>query len=302
MMRGILVFGLGLPIMALSLSCAVKAENAGDAPASARVGAPAPAKPALVAMNGGPDAARTVAPEAPAPVAAASPSAAPSPSAAVGGLLVIGDSHCTMSFGKTLDAYLREHENGMKVSFYGSSSASTAYYFKGLSSHGGYYFHPADEKARQGGGGKDGEAMTPKLSALLARKPKVVVVALGSNQFGWNDRAQAEQISATIGSIQDAGARCIWVGPPGARPDRRPGRKSGFVEADVGRLYKTLSEVTGRMGCRLIDSRPCATYPAEGGDGMHFDFIGPAGRKLGKDWGEKVGADIVDIIGGAGSL
>jgi hypothetical protein len=221
-------------------------------------------------------------------------------------VLVIGDSHCTMTFGKTLDEVLRSQVPGGKVSIYGSSSASTQYYVNGESSHGGHYFRDESGKISSGG-----EAPTPKLAKLLSDKPDFTVVALGSNQLGWGDKGQAAQIRATIRKIKESGSKCIWVGPPVALPDTRPGRSSGFVATDVDKLYKTLVEVTAAEGCQLVDSRQCAVRGKEGNerkcaayppydpakfgkhwDGMHFDAMGPQGVQMGRDWAQWVGSEV----------
>lgn len=220
-------------------------------------------------------------------------------------ILVIGDSHCTMTFGKTLDTFLRAQVPGSKVSLYGSSSASTAYYASGESSHGGHFFRDEGGKVSKGG-----EAPTPLLTNLLAKRPDFTVVALGSNQFGWGDKGQAAQIRATVRKIKDSGSKCIWVGPPEARPDTRPGRRSHFVASDIDKLYKTLADVTATEGCQLIDSRECvvqkdgaeskcASYPPYDAekfknrwDGMHFDAMGPKGVEMGRDWANWVGSEI----------
>ena len=79
-------------------------------------------------------------------------------------------------------------------------------------------------------------------------------------------------------AVRAGGARCIWVGPAHGRNKPEP-EFSVFYD----RLRAAVSEQ-----CEFIDSRPFAQYPAEGGDGIHYDHLGAPGRAIARAWATSV--------------
>lgn len=203
-------------------------------------------------------------------------------------VLLVGDSHTTMPFGKALEASLRA-EKGDSVAVYGVCSAGPNSYLKEKGHACGWYFRDeggkepsqwvgarvATEQRTVRGKPKDVTVIkTPPLKQLLAdHRPTVTLIALGSNP------TSASGVTGLVDLVVKANSGCVWIGPPYMR---EPG------EDDVDKVYKLLAKaLKGR--CELIDSRAFAflRYPAQGGDGTHYD--GKGLRDLGARWGREAG-------------
>lgn len=214
-------------------------------------------------------------------------------------LLVIGDSHATQIFGKTLEADLRSASG--KVALFAVCSSRPDSFLHETEHSCGYRFRDFDQKSpskwertREGeitvtvDGKKEKRKVTfvktPKLETLLADySPAGVIVALGSNGMS------GASIKSTLEKIHharsDRNTACFWIGPP---------RMRSMADATLAGYYKALkdndvSADSGPLGggCRLIlDSRSLdwLLYPEKGGDGTHYDYS-PELHALGERWG-----------------
>jgi len=184
-------------------------------------------------------------------------------------ILYIGDSHSVGSFGIQEDALLR-NITGARVYTYAICGSSPSSWFDGWKTGCGYYF-----KAPEGQELRGLEKDTPLLPKLLAtHQPRYTIVELGANMYGapseWIERTSHNMAMAIVNS----GSKCIWIGPPKARIQS---------EAEARRLFDALS--AGVLPyCLLFDSRKVTAYPAQGGDGIHFNTLGDAGARMAGNW------------------
>ena len=184
-------------------------------------------------------------------------------------ILYIGDSHSVGSFGIQEDALLRRME-GFRVASYATCGSSPESWLTGMRTSCGYVFKDTSGKERRGW-----DAETPLIADLLrTHQPRYTVVQLGANMYGgtaqWMEKTSYDLAMAIVNS----GSKCIWVGPPKAR-----------IQSDVGvsRVYNTLKASVGQY-CLLFDSRNFTHYPANGGDGIHFNTLGEPGQKIAENW------------------
>lgn len=211
-------------------------------------------------------------------VHAVAPSPSPSPS-----VLLIGDSHATSTFGRSLDLLLRSVD--AEVTTVGSCGVSPDAFLRGLSASCGFLrIEPGEPDWRVE---KRSQASTPRLEELLAAAaPTLTIVELGANQIhtAWRNPAEATHDIATLAdTILASGSACLWVGPPSGRDDVKP-------HAKVEYLYELLEKsLQGR--CELVDSRPSALpfldyerIAPRSGDGRHWDAIGIEGQQAARRW------------------
>ncbi len=184
-------------------------------------------------------------------------------------ILFIGDSHSVGSFGMQEDALLRRLP-GFNVAIYAICGSSPESWFTGLKTNCGYFFKDTKGEEQRGW-----EKETPLLANLLAlHRPSYTVVELGANMYGepaeWIEKTSHEMAMAIVSS----GSKCIWIGPPQARLQPEP---------ELGVVFDAL-----RAGvvpyCMLFDSRNATTYPATGGDGIHFNSLGEPGARMAENW------------------
>lgn len=82
---------------------------------------------------------------------------------------------------------------------------------------------------------------------LEKEKPKVTVVALGTNMIkGKRDQSESEARSLIL-KIKEAGSQCIWIGPPQAALFFSP-------EAKFNEFVEKLESVVESEGCRFVSS------------------------------------------------
>ncbi len=123
----------------------------------------------------------------------------------------------------------------------------------------------------------------PALATILAKKPKVLMVALGTNMLFNSGAANKTQIRALLAKADAAGTKVVWVGPPSV---------NGFGGNLAGagpeaRFYTALREVNaeraaqGRKPMTIIDSRK-STNEKQTMDGVHF------GGTAAKTWAQSV--------------
>lgn len=202
-------------------------------------------------------------------------------------VLVIGDSHATTTFGRSLDLLLRTLD--ARVTTVGSCGVSPDAFLHGLNAQCGYLKLEAGEPDWVVIRKK--KAKTPLLFELLAEtQPALTIVELGANQIhsAWrNPEAAASDIAAVADAIREGGSECLWVGPPAGRDEVKPHQK-------IEHLYNVLGTVlAGR--CRLLDSRPSALpfldyerIAPKAGDGRHWDNIGIRGQQAARRWALEV--------------
>ncbi len=184
-------------------------------------------------------------------------------------VLLLGDSHTVGAFGRVLDGLLRKTG---RVTTLARGGISAHQWLTGEGLSYGYWDRFADGTESRGQ-----VAETPRIDVLLAAEaPATVVVALGANLMG----APGEFIRESTEGLALAlsGRPCFWIGPPHAR---------AASDAERERVIQAiLAGIGGR--CAFIDSRPHARYPDSGGDGVHFDHLGDAGRALAEGWARAV--------------
>jgi hypothetical protein len=184
-------------------------------------------------------------------------------------ILFIGDSHSVGSFGIQEDALLRRIA-GFSVATYASCGSAPHDWFTDSMTHCGFFFKDIDNKEQRGW-----DAKTPLLPDLLkTHQPRYTVVEQGANMYGrpteWLEQTSREMAMAIVNS----GSKCIWIGPPNARIQPEP---------ELGRVFDALRASVGPY-CLLFDSRNFTSYPATGGDGIHFNSLGESGQKIAENW------------------
>lgn len=184
-------------------------------------------------------------------------------------ILFIGDSHSTGSFGMQQDTVLRSVK-GFRVATYAICGSSPHNWFEGGKTNCGYYFRDTEGREQRGW-----EMATPLIASLLtAHQPRYTVVQLGANMYGrpveWVEKTSHEMAM----TIVNAGSKCIWIGPPRARVQS---------EYELGQVFDALRAGVGPY-CLLFDSRNVTSYPASGGDGIHFNTLGEPGARIAENW------------------
>jgi len=185
----------------------------------------------------------------------------------------IGDSHSVGSFGQEMDALLRAR--GALVWTTAVCGSSPDWYFRDAQIQCGFFFRDSDGETERGTRGR----LTPRLATLLeTAKPDFTVVALGANLINLTPEYARRTTRPMVEAIAESESRCVWVGPPHGR--NKPKEK-------LDALYVALRETTQDL-CLFVDSRPYIHYPDTGGDGAHYDHLGPEGRRMAREWAQKV--------------
>lgn len=177
---------------------------------------------------------------------------------------MIGDSHTAGAFGSAFKSRLQNgvrRAGGKITSFVGVPSASVSQYLNGGTTQAG------SQTFR-----------VPSLASILAKKPKTLVVALGTNMLFNSKSFNESQIRALLKKTDAAGTRVVWIGPPDVRGfggELRGG-------APEQRFYDALRAVNAsrRTKFSIVDSRP-STNEGNTLDGVHFG--GTAARTWAQD-------------------
>ncbi len=189
-------------------------------------------------------------------------------------ILFIGDSHVYGSFGDHLDQSLRTLA-GAQVNSIGSCGSDPNWWFSGKATGCGYFRRsPAGATTRV-----DSHA-TPLFPDLMKTGvPKIVVIEHGTNFQGYSLEYVRKGTRKMIAEIRQTRPICIWAGAPTMRK----------LPADTiyDPIYKAMSEEIGDL-CTFVDSRKVTSYPAHGGDGIHYDPLGEQGRKMTQAWADAV--------------
>ncbi|MGK5087554.1 hypothetical protein WDW86_08345 [Bdellovibrionota bacterium FG-2] len=190
-------------------------------------------------------------------------------------ILLIGDSHTVGTFGKSLNTLLATLPSA-RVQTYGSCGSSPSWWIKGTATSCGYFSDIEGNRL------ETPRHATPILSQLLKNQSTdVVVIALGSNLMPdtlEHARQTTQELLGIVSKHKEhyPHALCFWIAPPNGRNKTEP---------KFGDLYAMLQEETQGI-CQLFDSRMVTHYPATGGDGAHFDSLGPEGREIAKHWAQ----------------
>lgn len=185
-------------------------------------------------------------------------------------------------FGRAMDRSLRTLPNA-SVTTYGSCSSRPSWWFNSTVTTCGFLEHHPEGELRST---YPSNRATPHLPSLLQQlRPDTVVVALGANLIEVRPERVEQTTRHMAQRIVDAGARCIWIGPPHGRNKPEP-MLSGLYEG----IRKGVEPL-----CTLIDSRPLAQYPPTGGDGKHYDSLGAPGRVIAFNWAMQVSEQIRSI-------
>ncbi len=193
-------------------------------------------------------------------------------------ILYVGDSHSYGCFGQVLDKELRALENPMthrpfvvRSSATCGSASSSWLSPNGHSTGCGYRACDIANKCVKANTGK-----SQSLNELLKLKPKVTVVALGSNMLKAKPEKTAADVLKMISLIKESKSECIWVGPPQAAEFFMPiSSYNTFVEA--------LQHTVESQGCRYISSdSKTARGNLNDTMGLHYDC------KNGTAWAGKV--------------
>jgi hypothetical protein len=202
-------------------------------------------------------------------------------------MVVIGDSHTAGPFGRYLHQNLSKHSE-LNVALYGHSSSAAIHWMQDkkyvlsgglqhrLTVDGNYYANPNPTHWRV-------KREVPKLKDILKELAfhtqwqqqvgtispiDIVVVALGANDLrtvtnedgtpARNYQARQKYVIKMLDFIEQAGAKCLWVGPPDGIK-KTPQRQST--------LYRYLKEAVGNR-CPFYSSNH---FKATACDGVHFN-------------------------------
>ncbi len=174
--------------------------------------------------------------------------------------VVIGDSHTAgAAYSAVLHAALEASYPG-QVAYYGVCSATAEWWLTAPGSR-----NNTNKCFLAAGPGQPVHAPTttpkalPSVEELLAAKPELIIVALGTNQDGSPDKA-IQEFGARLGATEK-NLRCLWVGPPPLPTGR---------DQYLAKFYKLLQENIGGR-CRVLDSRTvmAGRPPSKPGD-FHY--------------------------------
>lgn len=193
-------------------------------------------------------------------------------------ILQIGDSQSQGVFGKTWFGKMKKLTD-QEVNVLARGGGSVANWFDYSKLKGNFRKYHNDGRVL------DISAIKmPELKTIFTyRKPDTIIIQLGGNMVRNSDESVKNSVAKMISLVREHLANCIWIGPPNghARPQPR-----------FGEFYKVLKESVEKDSCVFIDSRPHTSYPSGKGDGIHFDSLGAAGRKLVGIWVDGIGKEI----------
>jgi hypothetical protein len=168
-------------------------------------------------------------------------------------ILYIGDSHSTGCFGRTLDLSLRtlktkensqSPEKSVAVLTQASCGSASSHWMKS----NGHVTRCGALTCDASGTCESRNSKTDSIGVLLEKeKPKVTVVALGTNMIkGKRDQTESETRSLIM-KIKESGSQCIWIGPPQAALFFSP-------ETKFNEFVEKLETVVESEGCRFVSS------------------------------------------------
>jgi len=187
-------------------------------------------------------------------------------------LLFIGDSHSVGVFGHELTKLLTESLPGVDITTVASCGSDPKWWIESKPTSCGFW-----QRRPDGSQIEEHKANTPKLEKLMHNKPKLTIVALGSNIVLMNEDERITYTDKLMEMIEKKSSRCIWIGPPDSRK---------FSVQEINSVYSLLKKMSKPHHCQLIDSRKYTLYPSVGGDGLHYG--GKEGTVIALHWAERV--------------
>ena len=137
-------------------------------------------------------------------------------------------------------------------------------------------------------------APTPKIIPLIEKiQPDLVVVEMGGNYTHAFNPVQLvkDEVGKFITDLQiqknKSKLDCVWIGLPSRRLPKDPVAAKKF-QATIDSVAKTIREIV-EPTCEFVDSLPLTSYPATGGDGIHYStkFKDKNGDVIAHKWAEK---------------
>lgn len=198
-------------------------------------------------------------------------------------VLFIGDSHSVETFGKTLDKLLRSQDY-LEVITLASCGSRPLTWINSIDTNCGYF-------SKVNGYSKQipykTKHHTPDF-ALMANiiRPQLFIIALGANQLGMPIYKARRNVQKMLSIVKKTSGRCAWIGPPLGKNKLKHYQK-------FKNLIAMLEETTNKQ-CLYLDSTqhtrlfPHTPLLRYGGDGIHFDQMGRAGKLVAKTWAEKI--------------
>jgi len=197
-------------------------------------------------------------------------------------ILFIGDSHSYGPFGSVIDQALRgQSEKVVSIASCGASASTwleKANNFK--STNCGYWKKSDSQKEIR----TQSHQLNSLNSELISVQPQVTVIALGTNMLGDVNgfRSELKAVEKLISQVQQAGSRCLWIGPPDVS-------KNPFKQ-NLASLNLELKKFVESKKCTYLDSSQITSYQFTKADGIHY----PA--KESKSWGEKISQEILQQL------
>ena len=194
--------------------------------------------------------------------------------------LILGDSHTVGPFGEVLDSYFRSKSDRVKT--VASCGTSPKQWLAGTASTRCGYFSKNEKGYVVRSDSHKGGSFSKEVQSM---NPDLVVMAHGTNILGSRANVDGEikSIREIAKQIRAKGAKCVWVGPPQIKKPPHANHLNYGAES----IRKTV-EIEG---CLFIDSRKLTSYPARGGDGIHYS------GNLSREWGRKVTQEIEKSMG-----
>lgn len=169
-------------------------------------------------------------------------------------IVYVGDSHSCGCFGQNLDKSLRSLRNPvsqepLRVQSIATCGSSTHSWLlpTGHTTSCGYRSCANDGNCHSSKDGRSDSLEQVLVDSGPRPRPKITVVALGSNMLKANLDATMKDVTTFIQKIKSAGSQCIWIGPPQAA--------LSFMSKDsYERFVERLDAITTNSGCRFINS------------------------------------------------
>lgn len=173
-------------------------------------------------------------------------------------------------FGQTLDQLLRTLPEA-QVASYASCGSIAKWWYNQTNTPCGFFFHPENSAIQSGT-----KTPTPLFSPIINQmKPHLTIVELGANYAGMpNDEFAINDMKKMAIEIRNSGSECLWVTKPDSR-DRTA----------IPRILKLTTSAVQEY-CTIFDSTKVTTYPATGGDGVHY--WNTLGTPIAKNWARLV--------------
>lgn len=194
--------------------------------------------------------------------------------------LYIGDSHSFGCFGEEIDRTIRSKSSSLR-SLATCGSGTWSWLKKDMNETScGYRACSATGKCTKSLKGKG-----PSLSDLLdTEKPKLTVVALGTNMMKSNFEYTMPEAKQMIAQIKKSGSACVWIGAPQAATFFNP-----ITAQD--KYFELLRNTVESEGCLFISSHDkTARENLNDTMGLHYSC------KHGTAWGKKVGDELRPIL------